>query len=191
MTLDPIWPKWHPKRLTFRPGNYIWSLPWWIWTQMRHLGTSVPRFCTEFRYLLYGQSGLAWGAILSKMLGLSLIPRYPCSFFWERGPKMVSAPNVPTRKGHVSTNIYICIYIYIYICICICICFGLLKWLVFRYFEVQGSSKWLVMQYFQVQGSSKRLVLQYFQVQGSSKWLVFKYFTVQTSSKWRVSNETN
>jgi hypothetical protein len=32
---------------------------------------------------------------------------------------MVSAPNVPTRKEHVNTNIYICIYIYIYICICI------------------------------------------------------------------------
>ena len=57
-------------RLTFRPGNYIWSLSLWIWTQMRHLGTLIPRFCTEFRYLSYGQSGLAWGAIFEK------VPKY-------------------------------------------------------------------------------------------------------------------
>ena len=31
-------------RLTFRPGNYIWSLSLCIWTQMRHLGTLIPRF---------------------------------------------------------------------------------------------------------------------------------------------------
>ena len=42
----------------------------WIWTQMRHLGTLIPRFCTEFRYLSYGQSGLAWGAIFEK------VPKY-------------------------------------------------------------------------------------------------------------------
>ena len=34
-------------RLTFWLGNYIWSLSLWNWTQMGHLGTSVPRFCTE------------------------------------------------------------------------------------------------------------------------------------------------
>ena len=74
-----------------------------------HLRTFTPGFWTEFRYLLCGQSGLAWRAILRKMLGLSLLPRYPCSFFWEQGPKMVSAPNVPTTKEHVNTNMYICI----------------------------------------------------------------------------------
>ena len=57
-------------RLTFRLGNYIWSLSLWIWTQMRHLGTLIPRFCTEFRYLSYGQSALAWGAIFEK------VPKY-------------------------------------------------------------------------------------------------------------------
>ena len=57
-------------RWTFWPGNYIWSLSLWIWTQMRHLGTLIPRFCTEFRYLSYGQSGLAWGAIFEK------VPKY-------------------------------------------------------------------------------------------------------------------
>ena len=54
-------------RSTFRPGNYIWSLSLWIWTQMRHLGTLIPRFCTEFRYLSYGQSGFACGAIFEKV----------------------------------------------------------------------------------------------------------------------------
>ena len=42
----------------------------WIWTQMGHLGTLIPRFCTEFRYLSYGQSGLACGAIFEK------VPKY-------------------------------------------------------------------------------------------------------------------
>ena len=54
-------------RSTFRPGNYIWSLSLWIWTQMGHLGTLIPRFCTEFRYESNGQSGLAWGAIFEKI----------------------------------------------------------------------------------------------------------------------------
>ena len=84
---------------------------------MRHLGTSVPEFCTEFRYLLYGHSGLAWGAILEKIQKCSFFQSMHVHFFWEQGPKMVSAPNVPTRKEHVHTNIYICIYIYICICI--------------------------------------------------------------------------
>ena len=55
-------------RSTFWLGNYIWSLSLWNWTQMGHLGTSVPGFCTEFRYLSYGYSGLAWGAIFEKII---------------------------------------------------------------------------------------------------------------------------
>ena len=55
-------------RSTFWLGNYIWSLSLWNWTQMGHLGTSVPGFCTEFRYLLYGHSGFAWGAIWGKII---------------------------------------------------------------------------------------------------------------------------
>ena len=58
-------------RLTFWQGNYIWSLSLWIWTQMRQLGALIPRFCTEFRYLLYGQSGLAWGAFFWKTYKIS------------------------------------------------------------------------------------------------------------------------
>ena len=53
-------------RSTFWLGNYIWSLSRWNWTQMGDLGTSVPGFCIEFRYLSYGHSGFAWGAILGK-----------------------------------------------------------------------------------------------------------------------------
>ena len=84
-------------RWTFWPGNYIWSLPLLIWTQMRHLGTLIPRFCTEFWYLLYGQSGLAWGAIFEK------VPRYQeqysclkicMSIFQEQVPKMSFSPSV-------------------------------------------------------------------------------------------------
>ena len=37
---------------------------------MGHLGTLIPRFCTEFRYLSYGQRGLACGAIFEK------VPKY-------------------------------------------------------------------------------------------------------------------
>ena len=64
-------------RWTFWPGNYIWSLSIWIWTQMGHLGTLIPRFCTEFRYLSHVQSGLAWAAIFEKM------PEYYENFFFQ------------------------------------------------------------------------------------------------------------
>ena len=55
-------------RSTFWLGNYIWSLSLWNWTQMGHLGTSVQGFCTEFRYLSYGHSDLAWRAIFEKII---------------------------------------------------------------------------------------------------------------------------
>ena len=35
---------------------------------MGHLGTSVPGFCTEFRYLLYGHNDFARGAIFEKII---------------------------------------------------------------------------------------------------------------------------
>ena len=66
-------------RSTFWLGNYIWSLSLWNWIQMGHLGTSVPGFCTEFRYLSYGQSGLAWGAILKNHQKSRKLT------FWENG----------------------------------------------------------------------------------------------------------
>ena len=54
-------------RSTFWLGNYIWSLSLWNWALVEALETLRPGFCTEFRYLSYGQSGLAWGAIFEKM----------------------------------------------------------------------------------------------------------------------------
>ena len=54
-------------RLTFWLGNYIWSLSLWNWVLVEALDALGPGFCIEFRYLLYGQSGLAWGAIFEKI----------------------------------------------------------------------------------------------------------------------------
>ena len=54
-------------RSTFWLGNYIWSLSLWNWALVEALETLRPGFYTEFRYLSYAQSGLAWGAILEKM----------------------------------------------------------------------------------------------------------------------------
>ena len=61
---------------------------------------SIPFIWAEWFGLASHFEKTAWFELTSKI---------PCSFFWERGPKMVSAPNVPTRKEHVNTNIYICI----------------------------------------------------------------------------------
>ena len=52
---------------------------------MRHLGTLIQWFCTDFRYLLYGQTGLAWGAIFEKVtqneeiqtFGKWVCPKFP------------------------------------------------------------------------------------------------------------------
>ena len=44
---------------------------------MRHLGTLIPRFCTEFRYESNGQSGLAWGAIFEKVTKYKEIHTFP------------------------------------------------------------------------------------------------------------------
>ena len=50
------------------------------------------------------------GSHFRKNAKVFLFSKYACPCFWEQGPKMVSAPNAPTRKEHVNTNIYICIY---------------------------------------------------------------------------------
>ena len=55
-------------RSTFWLGNYIWSLSLWNWALVEALDTLRPGFCTEFRYLSYGQSGLALGAIFGKII---------------------------------------------------------------------------------------------------------------------------
>ena len=73
---------------------------------MRHLGTLIPRFCTEFRYLSYGQSGLACGAIFEKVPKYEEMPsfsKYACPFFQEQVPKMSFSPmshrQLPKQRG--------------------------------------------------------------------------------------------
>ena len=53
-------------RSTFWLGNYIWSLSLWNWALVEALEILRPGFCTEFGYLSYGQSGLAWRAIFEE-----------------------------------------------------------------------------------------------------------------------------
>ena len=62
-------------RSTFRPGNYIWSLSYGFGVVVRDLGEWRPGFYSEFRYDSNEHSGLAWGAILRKVLVLTLIPK--------------------------------------------------------------------------------------------------------------------
>ena len=89
-------------RSTFWLGNYIWSLSLWNWTQMGHLGTSVPGFCTEFRYLSYRQSGLAWGAFFEKspkIKNINFLRKWTCpknpemSFFRKKRRRRPNAGN--------------------------------------------------------------------------------------------------
>ena len=84
---------------------------------VRDIGAWRPGFYSEFRYESNEHSGLAWGAILKKVIVLTLIARLPCSFLQEQVPKMDSFADVAIRKelGHIYKYIYICIYIYKYI----------------------------------------------------------------------------
>ena len=62
---------------------------------MRHLGTLMLWFCTEFRYLVYGQSGLAWGAISEKEIQGTLVflfSKYARPLFQEQVPKVDLSP---------------------------------------------------------------------------------------------------
>ena len=79
-------------RLTFCPGNYIWSFSYGFGVVVRDIWEWRPGFYTEFRYKSYEHSGLAWEAIFKKVLVLTSIPRLPCSFFQEHVPKIIQAP---------------------------------------------------------------------------------------------------
>ena len=74
---------------------------------MEDLGEWRPGFYSEFRYESNEHSGLAWGAILRKVLVLTLIPRLPCSFFREQVPKMDSFADVAIGKELGDTYKYI------------------------------------------------------------------------------------
>ena len=108
---------------------------------MRHLGTLIPRFCTECRYLLYGQSGLARGAIFEKVpkyqekcffvkICMSIFPGTGSQneFFPKRTPAAtLVGPSVFPDSRVIS------------------------EWLDFQYFQIHGSLKWLDFEYFQFQ----------------------------------------
>ena len=123
----------------------------WNLTYMKDIWTLRPGFYSEFRYESREHSGLAWGAILRKVLVLTLFPRLPCSFFQEHVPRMDFFPKRCSRKGTLQN------------------------------YQVHRSSQWFVFQYFQVHRSSEWLVFQYFQVHRSSEWVVFQYFQVHRS----------
>ena len=81
---------------------------------MGHLGTSVPGFCTEFRYLSYGQSGLAWGDIFEKSPKIKKIhffkkwtcPKNPEMSFSRK--KAAGGPMQETQpEAFKNTGIYI------------------------------------------------------------------------------------
>ena len=140
-------------RLTFRLENYIWSLPLWIWTQMRHLGTLIPRFCTEFRYESYGQSGLAWGAIFEKK---NPNMKNSVFFFFKTCMSVSSGNRFPTwvfSQSHTGSHLGWSFSISRFT--------GYIRMLGFSVFpDIRVIPKWLDFQYFQIHGSLKWLTTQ-------------------------------
>ena len=94
---------------------------------MRHLGTLIPWFCTEFRYESYGQSGLAWGAIFEKMSKYQEICVFLIcmSFFPVTGPQNDFFPKRAPAATLVGPSVFP---------------------------DSQVISEWLVLQYFQIHG---------------------------------------
>ena len=86
------------------PGNYIWSFSYGFGVQVRDIWTWRPGFHSEIRYKSVEHSALAWGAILRKLLGFSLVPRLPCSFFQEHVPKIVWSLDVLDSKGLLNMD---------------------------------------------------------------------------------------
>ena len=72
---------------------------------VRDLGEWRPGFYSEFRYASHEHSGSACGAILKKVLVLSLIPRFLCSFFQEQVPRKCSFACAALGKEHINVNI--------------------------------------------------------------------------------------
>ena len=76
-------------RLTFRPGNYIWSFSYGFGVLVRDLGEWRPGFYTEFRYKSYEHSGLAWGAIFKKCMFWSYFQDYHVHFSRNKFPNWI------------------------------------------------------------------------------------------------------
>ena len=116
MTVGPVWPH-EPQKIDIQARKLYLEFALMnldsdetsrdICTGVLHR-ISIPFIWAEW----FGLGSHFW-----KNAKVLLFWKYAYAFFQEQSPKMVSAPNVPTRKEHVNTNIYIRIYIYIYICI--------------------------------------------------------------------------
>ena len=66
-------------------------------------------FYTEFRYRSREHSGLAWGAILRKIVVLTLIARLPCSFSRNKLPKWILFQMLQSERSlwiRTYTNTY-------------------------------------------------------------------------------------
>ena len=103
-------------RSTFWLGNYIWSLSLWNWALVEALETLRPGFCTEFRYLSYGQSGLAWGAIFEKspkIKKIHFLRKWTCPKNLEMSFSRKKPPEAQCRKRSRKL-LRILGYIYIY-----------------------------------------------------------------------------
>ena len=104
-------------RSTFWLGNYMWSLSLWNWALVEALDTLRPGFCTQFRYLSYGQSGLAWGAIVEKSpknKKMYLFKKLTCPKNSEMSFPQKKPPEAQCRKRSRKL-LRILVYIYIYI----------------------------------------------------------------------------
>ena len=75
-------------RSTVRPGSYIWSFSCGFGVVVKDIWELRPGFYTEFRYKSYEHNGLAYGAILKKVVVLTSILKLPCSSFQEHVPKI-------------------------------------------------------------------------------------------------------
>ena len=73
-------------RLTFRPGNYIWSFSFGFGAMVRDIWEWRPGFYAEFRYESREHSDLAWGAIFWKMIVKLLIMHFEVHIwtFWQK-----------------------------------------------------------------------------------------------------------
>ena len=71
---------------------------------MKDLGEWRPGFYTEFRCASREHSGLPWGAILRKMIVLSLIPSSHAHFSRNKFPKCVLSVCAAPRKEHINIS---------------------------------------------------------------------------------------
>ena len=114
---------------------------------MEDMRTLRPGFYSDFWYKSHEHGGLAWGAILRKLLGLTLFTRLPCSFFQEHVLQIVVSPKRPRQQGAFEYGPY-----------------GPYMDFLREIYGPYGpymdcmstrSSKWIIVQYFQVPGHPK------------------------------------